>query len=123
MGKRRTCLLELGLGAHPTFLGALELGQIEYQADAGARVVVEPRHTDEYGHTAAVLAEVLLFERLKTSRSLELWQQSVVLLPPFRRCEIRPSEAARCEILAVVSHDTKKGIIGVRNPTVEIEGE
>src|SRR5580704_6894746 len=118
MSQRDAGLLKLGLGARPALLGVLQLTQIEYQSEAG--VVVKRRHTDEDRHPAAILTEVFLFKWLQTSSRLELRQQALVLLAPFRRREIRPSEAARHEILATVADDSEKCIIGVGNSSIEV---
>ena len=42
---------------------------------------------------------------------------------PFRRSQVRPADAARGEVLAVVSHDAEKRVIGLDDPAVEVPDE
>src|ERR1700731_3750310 len=98
MRKRGSCLLELGLGAHPPVLSPLALRQIEHVGKACIRVVVEARGTEEDRHTAAVLVEILLLEWFNPSQQLQPWQQSFVLFAPVGRREIGPAKAAGDEI-------------------------
>jgi hypothetical protein len=64
--------LHLHLAVSPLALAgfgfdSLSLGQIEHESDALALVPIplEPRRADQHGYSAAVLAEVLLFEWLR----------------------------------------------------------
>ncbi len=45
---------------------------------------------------------------------------SLVAVEPFRRCEVGPAQAARDEIVTVVSHDAEKRVIGLQNPTSKL---
>jgi hypothetical protein len=38
----------------------------------------------------------------------------------FRRRKVSPADAARDEILTIVSHHVEKGVIGIGDPTVKI---
>ena len=117
-------LLELCLGARPRVLGPLALGQIEHERHALPDLIPEIRGAQEDGHAAAVLAEVLLLEWLKHSERLELWHMhSPVALQPFRWRQVRPTEAARDQIIAVVFHDPEKRVIGLGDPSVEVIDE
>ena len=52
-----------------------------------------------------------------------LSHQLHVAIAPFRRRQIRPAQAAGGDILAVVSHQAEKGVIGLENRTLEIADE
>src|SRR5258707_7437042 len=85
--------------------------------------LLEGRHTDQHGNSAAIFPEVLLLEWLKDSGRPVLLHQSAVSFAPLRRSEVRPPYAARDEILMFVSHDAEKGFVGLQNPAVEIPHE
>src|SRR5262249_50031312 len=61
-----------GVVAEPLFtltqccLAPLALGQIEYECNPPVRAFLEQRAADQHGHAAAVLAEELLLEWLKS---------------------------------------------------------
>ena len=102
----------------------LALGQVEHEGDTLVRIFFEGCNTDQHGHAAAVLPEELLFERLQAAGHLQLRHQLLFVTgEPFRRRQIRPADGCRDEILAVVSHHTKKRVIGLENPTLEIPNE
>ena len=42
-------------------------------------------------------------------------------IAPFRRRQVRPTHATGKEILPVVSHHAKKGVIGLDDPTFEFQ--
>ena len=101
----------------------LALGQIEHEGDTLVPAFFEGRRAEQHGHTAAVLPEVLLLERLQAPALLVLFHQPRVAVAPFRRRQICPAYATGDEILAVVSHHTEKRVIGLENLTFEIPNE
>ena len=60
----------------------LALGQIENEGDAA---VFEARRSDQYGDTAAVLPEILLFVRWKDSGRLQFGHSPRIDVAPFGR--------------------------------------
>src|SRR5258707_2600707 len=82
--------------------------------------LLEGRHTDQHGNSAAIFPEVLVLKWLKRSGRPGSLYQSAVSFAPLRRSEVRPPYAVRDEILMFVSHDAEKGFVGVQNPAVEI---
>ena len=85
---------------------------------------LEGRHADEHGHAAAVFPEVLLLERLQSPAHFELGHPaSFVAITPFRGSQVRPVQATRDEILAVVSHHGEERVIRLENPTFELPDE
>src|SRR5262249_47530260 len=97
------------------------LSQIENKRDTLVAAFFEARHTDQHGHTAAILPEVLLLERLQAPGHLQLRDPPPPMpVEPFRGRKVRPAQAARDKILTVVSHHAKKRVIGLKNPTSKL---
>jgi len=123
------CQLHLELAVAPLAfacvgLRALALGQVEGKGDALAALLVEGRDADQHGDVGAILAEILLFERLQFAAQLQLRQKlSNVAVEPFRWCEIESIQAAGGKILTVVSHHVEKRIVGLDDLSFEIPGE
>ena len=46
-----------------------------------------------------------------------------VALVPLGRCEVGPAEAAGGQVLAIVSHDKQKCVVGLDDPAVEVPHE
>src|SRR5262245_43169997 len=59
------CRAQTSLAFTQRLLGAFPLAQIEDERDALVALFVECRRADQHGHTAAVLAQVLLLEGLR----------------------------------------------------------
>jgi hypothetical protein len=67
--------------------------------------------------------EVLLLIGLGGAGRLQLRYASVVGIAPFGRCQIRPPQSTRGEIVAVVPHDAKKRFVRLDNPAIEVPDE
>jgi hypothetical protein len=52
-----------------------------------------------------------------------LFEPQCVAFAPVRGRQIRPTHVARSEVLAIVTHDSEKRLIGLKNPTIEIPDE
>src|SRR5882757_1652182 len=113
----------MGFAAAQCFLGARALRQNEHECDTLIPAVLEGRHADQHGNTAAVFPEVLLLKRLQTSGHHMLLDQSRITIPPLRWREVGPAYAARDEILVIVPQHVEKGFTGLQNPAVEIPDE
>ena len=73
---------------------ALALRQVEHEANTLV-LTFEARSTRQYGHAAAVLAEVLPFKRLQASGTLDLCDNFLTIAAaPLGRCQIGPAQAA-----------------------------
>jgi hypothetical protein len=59
-------LAELAFAFAKSFLGPLALGQFEREDNALVAAFFEQRSADSYGHAAAIFAEVLLLDRMKS---------------------------------------------------------
>src|SRR5882672_4805975 len=78
--------------------------QVEDEHDALVRTL-KPRASNQHGHTAAVLPEILLLVCLKNPSCQELCQGTFVAFAPFGRRQIRPAQSTRDEVLtAVLQH-------------------
>jgi hypothetical protein len=80
---------------------------------------VERGRADQHGHPTAVLAEVFLLRRWQAPGCLQPFDGPRIEIAPFRRGQVRPAHATGDEILTVVAHHAKKGVIGLDDPTFE----
>jgi hypothetical protein len=99
------------------------IGQVEHKGHALIRPSLEARGTDQDRHAAAVFPEILLLIRLGSSGRLQLSHAAVVCIAPFGRRQFPPTQSTRGEIVAIVSHDTKKGFVSLYNLTVKLPDE
>src|SRR6185503_19650088 len=65
------CFCEIGFHASSGFLGPLALRQVEHEGNTLV-LAFKARSTNQYGHAAAVLADVLPFKRLQAPGALDL---------------------------------------------------
>jgi hypothetical protein len=115
LGFRKVCLTLL-----QRLLCALTLGQVEREADTLV-LTRKKGPAGQYGHAAAVLTDELPLERLQAPTTANLCRQLLkVTIEVAGKREISPAEAARYEIIALVSHYAQKRIIGFDNATIEI---
>src|SRR5262249_17417994 len=99
--------------------GALALRQIEHEGNALVLVALKHRGANEDGDTTAVLAEILLLERLNGPDRSQFCQRAHVALVPFRRAELRPAHASPVKVFPIISQDTQKRVVGFANLTLE----
>src|SRR4051794_16810087 len=97
------------------FLRLLALAQIEHESDTVLPACFGSGRTDHDGHTAAVLPEILLLERLRAPRPPALGEGPFAALTPLWRRQVPPVHPARDQILTLVSHHAKKSVIGLEN--------
>ena len=98
----------------------LALGQIKDEANALICTLFEHRPADQHGHTASVFTQIFLLEWRERPDQLQLRDVTCVEVAPFRRRQHRTVQASRGEILAVVTHDTQKRVIGLKYATFEV---
>ena len=102
-------------------LGALSLGQVDDEGDALVPEFAEGRRTHKHRHAAAVFPKILLLEGFAGSGRSQLRQGPFVGSGPFGRCQGGPAQAARNDIIAAISHDAEKRVVGLHDATVKIE--
>src|SRR4051812_12950934 len=99
-----------------SFFSPLALGQVEHESDALVSRSLEQCRADHYRHATAVFVEELPFKRFADAGSGKLRQRAVVARLPFGGRQFSPTDSTGQEILAVVSHNTEKGFVGLKNP-------
>src|SRR6476661_3007514 len=80
------------------FLGALLFAQVEGERDADVQTLKQ-RASKQHRHAAAVFPKKLLLVRLKKNVCQGLCHGALVEFAQFGRCQIRPPQSARDEIL------------------------
>src|SRR5580658_8800400 len=78
------------------------------------------RYANQDRHAAAVLAEILFLERRDGAGHRKLGESLFGTIDPFRRRHVHPADAAREEILAIISYDAKIGVIGFDQSTAAL---
>jgi len=119
------CQLHLRLVVPPLALAGfllrtLALGQIDHERHALVAALAEGHRAHQDGNAAAVLAEVLLLERLDGSRR---FISAKARSSPARHSpgvQLRPTDPAGGEILAVVSHHAEEGVVGLEEAAVQV---
>ena len=101
----------------------LALGQIEHESDRLVSSFFDRRRTQQNGDAAAVFPEVFLLNRQPDPSPFVLFDPLCVALAPVPGGQILPVDAARREVLTVVSDDPEKRIIGLENRTIEVPDE
>src|SRR6516225_10132759 len=99
------------------------LGQIEHERNGFIAAFFEQRDADKHWNAAAILAKILLLERLKAPGRAQFRQGTFVALAPFRRRQSGPAHTARNQVLTVIPYDTEKRVIGLKNSTFEVGNE
>src|SRR5208337_395072 len=101
-------------------LRPLLLGQIKDESDALVSAFFEDRPANQHGHTATIFTEILFLERMCRSGPIQLFKSLFVSLAQFRRCQVRPADAAREEVLTIVSNHAEKRVICVIDLAIQI---
>src|SRR5208283_3408901 len=101
----------------------LALAQIEHESDILVSSVFDRRRAQQNGDSAPVFPEVFLLSGQPDPSPFVLFDPLCVALAPVPGGKILPVDAARREVLAVVSDDLKKRVIGLENPTIEVPNE
>src|SRR5271166_6299371 len=110
---------EAALARSQLLLGPLARGQIEHEGN-GVGLVFEARRPDQYGHTAAVLPQILLLIWLDGSGHLQLSHSPCIAVTPFRRRQLCPPHTTRNDVFTVVSYHAQKRVIGLDNWPVDL---
>src|SRR4029077_12704858 len=100
--------------------GPLAIAEIQHEGDTLVALFVEIGRADQHRHTATVLAEVLLLERLRPSGRLHLFNGASSAFAPFRRRQVRPEHTTGDEIFTVIAHHAEKRVVGLDYPTFEL---
>src|SRR5260370_30338600 len=116
-------LSEIRFALPQSLLSALARRQVEHEGNT-LILTFEARSTNQYGHAAAVLADVVPFKRLQAPGALDLCGELLTIAAkPLSSRQISPAQAARDEILTLVSRHTEKRIIGLENGAIEFPNE
>src|SRR6185312_4318664 len=81
------------------------------------------RCPDQHWHTAPAFQEVLLLIGLRCSGCLQRCHTPVVGIAPFGGRQIPPAQSTGDQLLAVVSDDAEKSVVGIDDPIVKIPDE
>src|SRR5262245_28602647 len=117
------CRAQTSLAFTQCLLCPLAIGQIEHERNSLVAAFFEQRAADKHRNAAAVLAKILLLERLKAPGRAQFRQGALVVLAPFRRRQSGPAHIARNQVFTVIPYDTEKRVIGLKNSTFEIGNE
>src|SRR5262249_36340610 len=113
----------LALALSHGLLRPLALGQVEDEGHTLAPSFLEGRATEQHGHAAAVLPEILLLERSHAPGHPVLTDHLCIALAPVGWRQIRPAETAVDDVVAVVSDHAQKRVISLEDAAVEIPDE
>src|SRR5882724_2687300 len=114
---------EMRFASPQSLFYALALRQVENEGNT-LLLAFEARSTNQYGHAATILANVFPFKRLQAPGTLDLCQKFLAIAPaPLGHGQIGPAQAARDEILTLVSQHPQKRVIGLENGAIEVPNE
>ena len=123
VGERHVRFAVSPLALAQVFLRLLAFAQIENESDGLVPAAAEGCRTEKHGHADAIFSKVLLLESLAASRRPELCNGAFISATRFHGRQRRPADATRNEIVAAVSDNVEKGLVGLNNATLKIPDE
>ena len=102
-------------------LGALSLAQVDDEGDALVPEFAEGRPTHKHRHAAAVFPKKILLVGFQVP--VEANSAKSRSSAPAHSGGVKPvkAQAARNDIIAAISHDAEKRVVGLHDTTVKIE--
>src|SRR5258705_2499474 len=98
---------QISLTSHQSLFGTLALGQIEHECDTLVTAIFKCCPTYQYGHTVTVFSREFFFEWLEPAATFLPFDPCVIPVAPVGRRHVRPSDAARNQVFAIVVHHAK----------------
>jgi hypothetical protein len=111
---------ELGARAVERLLRTLAFAQVDHAGDSLVLAALEARDADEHRDAAAVLAEVLLFERLQGPCRFQLGGEPLLAFEPLRRRDVGPVQSRSDQIGALEAEHVQEGVVRLDDPAPEL---